>query len=244
MKVASVATDANGNTVATLTQNVLGTDDYFNVAPAGTVSNKYLNAVAIDTAADNLTVQNFAIKFTDMSADTAMSIFYTRNLNINNVTVLNRPNLGGKGAIGIVGSIGTVINNVTSPAQLGLNSCRSAVVTNSTFAGIALEEAATDNSFLHNTLTDATEWDIRINDMACERNSFTYNTIHGGVFGTGAIAIAEGIDTTIAFNTIKGGDTTIWAGTNRGTVVHDNIAGKFVNFDTLFAATVYNNSWQ
>jgi hypothetical protein len=242
--IASITTDAQGNTVAQLTQNVVGTDDYFNVAPGGITSKNYLHAAAITTPADHLTLENLNIQFKDMAADSAILSKFTNSLTIQNVSVLNKTLLGGLGGLALVGGTDTTLSNVNCTANIALNSTRLASITNCTANAITLEEACTDNFIAHNTLTGTTSCDFRINDMACERNVFEYNTLHGGVQNTGAIGIWEGINTTVAFNTVSGGNTGIWAGLTKGTIVDGNIGGGFSDIAGLTLSQVFNNSWQ
>ncbi len=190
--IASITTDAQGNTIAHLMQNVMGTDDYFNVAPSGVTSGHYLHAAAITTPADHLTLENLSIQFKDLGADSAIGAKFTNNLTIQNVNVLNKTLLGGLGGFDLVSSTNMVLSNITCPANIALNSTRLASITNCTACAITLEEACTDNMISHNTLTGTTSCDFRINDAACERNVFEYNTLHGGVLDSSAIAIAGG----------------------------------------------------
>jgi hypothetical protein len=244
VQVASVSTDANGDTVATLTQDVMGTGDYGNVSPNGASSQYYLNAVSIDRPAQNLTVENFSIKFTDMNADSAMYIFYGDHVTTQNIQVLNSSSVGGRGGIGIVGSTACTFNNISEPNALGLNSSRETTVENCSVQTITLEESATDNLIEHNTITNTNNYDIRINDMACARNTFEYNTIYGGSQNTGAVAFAEGIYTVFSHNTVIGQYASIWAGLSQGDVIQDNIAPLFNNCTPSDVMTVTGNSWQ
>jgi hypothetical protein len=244
VQVASVSQDANGNTVATLAQNVIGAGQYTNVGGAGVVSDSYLHAVTVDTPAENITVQNLAISFKDQQADTAVCAKFVDGLTLNHIHVLNTPTNGGLGGVGVVGTTRALIENVIAPSEIGLNSTRRATVINNTVQGIALEEASTDNLITQNTLTRATGCDFRINDMACARNTFSNNTVHGGVQNTGAIAIVEGVDTTVANNVIQEGVTSIWLGETLGTKVLNNIASSFSNYAPLNGVIVTGNSWQ
>ena len=245
VQVVSVAQDANGNTVATLAQNVMGTGQYGNVAAAGVSSANYLHASTIDRPADHVTVQNLAVQFANMNADVSIMARQTDHLTINNVHVLNTTEVGGGGGMLLVGCTSPVVENVTGPCGIAINSTRGALVTNNTVLGVSLEESCTDNLITKNTLTGTTGCDFRINDMACERNTFSYNDMHGGATSTGAIAIAEGTDNTIANNTIHGGTATIWLGTTSGTKVLDNVADGFGNYSPIGdPAVVMGNSWQ
>ena len=244
VQVTSVSTDAHGDTVATLAQNIVGTGDYFNVSPTGVSSTNYLNAVAIDTPANNLTLENFNVKFSDMNADDAFYIFYTNHMTVKNIQILNSTTAGADGGIGVVGSMNFTLQNITSPNELALNSTRLATIENCSLQSVSLEEACTDNLLTNNTLTNPGGWEIRINDMACARNTLQYNTLYGGDLNTGAIALMEGVDTVVAHNTCVGQYATIWTSFSQGDVIEGNIAPTFSNFISTDAVLQLNNSWQ
>jgi hypothetical protein len=248
--IASVTTDAQGETVATLTKNVAGIGEYFNVAPQGAApSEAYLHVSQILKPADHITIQNLAIRFKTPKADTSIFSSYSNYLTIQNVDILNTPEVGGMGSIGIVGSMNTVIENVTAPSNvtIGLNSSRFALVTDCSVGNIELEEGVTDSIIQNNTLTTTTTCALRVNDMACARDSFVGNTMNGGVADTGAIAIAEGTDITLAYNRIiprnVGGDG-IWFGISSGGYAYGNTGAGLSAFNPLTPLELFDNNWQ
>jgi hypothetical protein len=244
VQVTAVSTDANGDTVATLAQNIVGTGDYGNVSPTGASSTNYLNAVSIDTPANNLTLENFNVKFTDMGADDAFYIFYANHMTVKNIQILNSTTAGGLGGIGTVGSMNCTFSNITSPNTLGLNSTRLTTIENCSLQNVSLEESSTDNLISNNTLTNPTGWEIRINDMACARNTIQYNTMYGGIQNTGSIALMEGVDTVVTHNICIGQYAGIWTAMSQGDVFEDNTAPVFGNFTLTDVVTQLNNSWQ
>jgi hypothetical protein len=244
VQIASVTTDANGNTVAHLAKNVLGGDQFANVGPAGIVSGDYLNVTLMSKPASNITMQNFNMKFSDMQADSALYSICTLNLTVKNMNVLNSTPVGANGGIWDCASTGSVFENITSPSGIYLNSSRGVVVQNNQVSNVWLEEASTDNLITNNDLTGTTTCDLRINDMPCERNVLTHNTLHGGVIITGAIGINEGTDTTVAYNTIIGGSAFIWQGISKGSIIHDNVATALYDYHPIGFTQVFDNSWQ
>ncbi|HVS73704.1 MAG TPA: right-handed parallel beta-helix repeat-containing protein [Phycisphaerae bacterium] len=249
VQVASVSTDATGNTVVKLTKNVVGTNDYFNVAPSGVVNDHYLHVSRLIKPADHLTVSDLAIQFSDPQADSSLFTFYTTYTTIKNVTLLDSKALHAgstaSGAFWSEGSEWTTFENITAPqAPIDLNSCRFATISGNTASRVALEEGTTDSVITHNTFTTTTFVSIRTNDMGCQRDTFSYNTMHGGLQDTGAIGIWEGLDITLENNTVTGPFGSLWLGRTRGCQVLNNIAGGFANYDPLGGTIVTANSWQ
>ena len=242
VQVASV-TQSGGNTVVTLTSNVIGSGEYANARPAGTTSLNYLHASTIQTATSDITLQNFAMKFKDPGADAAIVAKFTDHLTINGVQILNAPQHGGLGGIGVVSSTNALIENVTSANPIGLNSTRASTVTNCNVACITLEESCTDDLITRNTLTGTTSCDLRINDMALHAQHAQLQRRPWRGARTGAIAIAEGTDTTIANNIVHDGAASIWLGTTSGSKVIGNTAVAFGNYDPLGTTLVTGNSW-
>ncbi|HVX83985.1 MAG TPA: hypothetical protein VH253_04140 [Phycisphaerae bacterium] len=249
VQVTSVSTDASGNTVVKLTKNVVGANDYFNVAPANVVSDRYLHISRLVKPADHLTVSDLAIQFSDPKADVSLFTFYTTYTTIKNITLLDSPAVNGTGTASggfwSEGSEWTTFDNIHVPqAPIELNSCRFATITNCTASRVALEEATTDSLISHNTFTTTTNVSIRTNDMGCQRDTFSYNTMHGGGQNTGAIGIWEGLDITVENNTVTGPFNSLWLGTTRGCQILENIAGSFSNYNPVGNTIISANSWQ
>jgi hypothetical protein len=245
--VASVSLNAQGNTVLKLTKSVVGTNDYFNVAPGNTTDEHYVHVKRLAKAADHLTVSDLAIRMVDPGSDAALFTFYTTNATVKNVTLLDSALLHTNavaGAFWTEGSQWTTFDHITTPRMIELNSSRFATITNNTADSILMEEATTDTLVSQNTLTTTTGVSLRTNDMGCQRIVFSNNTMHGGTRNTGAIGIWEGTDITVTGNIVKGGAAQIWLNFTKNCTVKDNTAETFGNWSLQSNATVTGNSWQ
>ncbi|GEM_PF-6486999 len=248
--VASVTTNAQGQTVVTLINNVIGSGDYANLLPSGqAANNNYLTVWPVTAPADHITIKNLAIHFSNPQADVSIMTLFSTNFTIDHVHILNTTQAGGHGGFSLILTTNYQLTNDTVPGGIAINSSRQGTISGNTIGNLTFEESSTHTTAQNNVIGTpggSSGIAVRTGDMGCNQISILNNIIYAGPTNVGGIGIWEGRNITIANNTVSQGDALIWVGQAHNVVVRDNTAASFANNDVIDTASVnaYNNSWK